>query len=618
MVNWEIEILNINGTPKIAYNNNNPGGIVSSINFDVEPSGNCLTASFQGIPNKLDIAPRDFVRIKVGGVNKFYGYLVNHFNQNASEVVTYNIEGAKSLLYDHIISGVHWFRGVPNIGDGEDKLVDHRQVVTSLQSELPYYVSSTFDNQASLLTGSGVPVIYAFKTLGEVLDGIVAASREGAYVWGVDANRKVFVRPAPDNAINLDPLKKRIKYRSQNTDKIVTSVIFQFTVPTSYLGDGMDRQRQTFTDTAELHVPSGRYKTDVKDEYEGAIITHEYTDDALAAQYGTFTQKVPLVLSESWMKVQSLTEWEDENTYEFSPGWRSASLMVYTNVLEPTWETNSGLTDPADLRAAIESPSGFLRNRNNPLGGGADLSLHATRGGGSTYPNVNLPDNILGVIWDYEIDQTTDFKIRVYRWYHYRNMYSPVPRIANSPLQDFEMYSTTNGIEEDNTLGKIRLIHHKRGLRDWGTSPNQVDGNGNPLTAVDRIIHHFSVYPFFPFGTTPVELPANLVRIHNIKLLVLNEELLDEYAKSFMKTPATDPSEVTVTQDLGLAASATLNGNPGNPIVRIKTAISRADGFAVTYVIGDDADRNNQALNRLFDRDTRATLQAVDVATGRG
>jgi hypothetical protein len=109
-MNWKIEVYSASGTLKATYTPASPGGIVNNIKFSVEPSGNCLDGSFEGIPNQLNINVRDIVYIYPNNTTSYFaGYVKSAPNKNSSRVGTYNIEGLKKLIYDYVIDEF-WFR----------------------------------------------------------------------------------------------------------------------------------------------------------------------------------------------------------------------------------------------------------------------------------------------------------------------------------------------------------------------------------------------------------------------------------------------------------------------------------------------------------------------------
>lgn len=103
-MNWKIEVYSPAGVLKTSYTPSSPGGIVNSIRFSVEPSGNCLDGSFEGIPNQLNINPRDIIYIYPDNTTSYYaGYVKTAPNKNSSKIGTYTLEGLKKLVFDYLI-----------------------------------------------------------------------------------------------------------------------------------------------------------------------------------------------------------------------------------------------------------------------------------------------------------------------------------------------------------------------------------------------------------------------------------------------------------------------------------------------------------------------------------
>jgi hypothetical protein len=602
-MNWKLVIFDVYGVPKAVYTNKSPGGIVDYIEFNVEPSGNCLNAAFDGIPAKLNISPRDFVQIFVDDMDtpKYYGYLTNHFNNTSKRVVRYTAEGAKKLLHEHLVFDF-WFKGTPDVEDSNENLtlVSHRQIVEGIKARLPEYVNTSIINQASEVTGNKPPVVESNVTFGEVMDGIVDSASDGKYVWGVNANRTFFVKPIDTDVIDFDDIdEKRVVFPSQNTDKIVTQVKFLFVLPKSFSGDGLNKASQSASYT-DFNVDRNAYNYVTKDSRDDAPITYTYTDNTKASQFGTFIQTVPLVLSDSWLQELSFTEFLS----------RDASVTLSVTGSGDLFETNSGSTSPTNLRAAIEDPNDSSYVRNKVAEGGARLNLQFQK----TTGNRKLPlDDFVGFALYYTADIGQDFYIYQSNEYLYRS-WALSTKEYGSPYRDAMSFSTKEGTDAP-TEGISRLAFNPRALTDFEIDPNGLDSNGYPFKTISRMTYRIAVYPIFWNTDTVYTLDSDKFRIKGVKLLCLNTEALDNYAKSFVITPVSFPAEITLPKFVGLKGNATYQEDT-LPIQRVRTVLSRQDGHAVTYVIGSDQERQNQALNRIFQRDTQMLNRAVRISSG--
>lgn len=579
MASWKIRVLNINGTQKALYTNASPGGIVSSIKADIEPSSNCLKASFEGIPSKLNIAPRDFVQIFIGDTENplFYGYLSSFVNRDSNKVTTYSVEGVKTLLMKHMVDSF-WFRGSP----GANGIVSHRNILTALKEQFPSYVSSNFLNSGSTSSGNKSPVIGDNLPLGQMLDNIISSAKDDTYVWGVNGNREVFVKPLGSTEIDFSPYEKRVNYSSVNTDNVVTAVRFIFTVPKSFLGDGMTTHK-----SRDDVATTGRKNSS---DFGNAPITYDYID-ASSSTFGTFTKVVPLVLSDSWMTLQTLGGWATAN----GATARSDSTG---------WVTNTGSSTEADILTVLNSGSGYLRNAAMDEYGGSTLQLQLRKDTGDKV----IPGGILGFSVTYN-KKATAAEIFFSKKHFYRSFISTIPRIVDSPMADFSGYSTSRAPEEDSTGTTVSYVFPLRSLADWRIDPKGADSDGYPLTSTYREYLSISLYPV---GTG---IAADDMRVTSFQLLTLNTDALDNLAASFIDVPSTYPSEITLSEFPGLYYKGKLGAN-SVPVKKISVEASRSEGFAVTYALGNDSDRNNQAFNRLFGRDDAAKLDAVNISQG--
>lgn len=607
-MDWKIRILDVYGVPKAIYTNSSPGGIVDYIEFNLEPSGNCLNAAFDGIPYYLNIAPRDFVQIYVDDMDtpKYYGYLTNHFNRTSKKVARYTVEGVKKLLNEHVISDF-WFKGTADVEDssGATTLVSHKQIVDALQSRLPEYVSQTIDNTASTVTGNKPPIIANDVTFGEVVNGIVDSATDGKYVWGVNANRRFFVAPLDTDVINFDGVTdKRVVFPAQNTDRLVTGVKFVFTLPSALAGDGLTVNTSA-ANHGEFNASRGMYDTVYKNGSAKGVISYSYEDEDAASQYGSFPEIVPLILSDSWMREISLTEFLD----------RDASVTLAVSAT--SFETQSGSTNPTNLRTAILDPSdsSYVRNQE-ALNGFTRLNLQFQKTSG----DKTLPiDDFVGFVVYYHLETTEEHTTWLGTEFLYRAGSSTEPRALGSPYRDWIGYKSQEGAEAP-TDGIYRLVMSRRSLQEYEVDPLDTDTDGYNYKSIWRMTLRLGTEALFgdvDADGNPRTLAADKFRILGIKMLVLNTDALDNYAQSFVITPVSFPAEITVTEDLGLEGNAQYQEET-LPIQRVRTIVSRQEGYEVTYIIGDDQERNNQAINRIFQRDSQMLNRAVNISQGNG
>lgn len=598
---WKVIILDTNATTvRATYTNASPGGIVSSIQFDLEPNGNCLTASFDGIPSQLDIQPRDMCQIYVDDmVNpKWYGYFTNNPHPLSKEVFTYSLEGAKNLLYNTTIDEFY-MRATPATADPTqaDLLVTHFDLIEQVAGFLPAFVLPDFENNASTTIGNVSPIVVTDYSLGQLLDDICGSSFEEAMTWGVRGNKEAFIGPAGDTSIDVTALRNLTEYGEESVDATVTAVTFVFSVPEVYLKPehrGLKRARDLKI------VDDGERRS--RTNYEDRPLSHRYVDTAAVSKYGKFTKIVPLVLSDTWLKEVSVTEWLTRQT----------SLSV---VFENTtgWRTHTGGTTAAALLSASTDGTRATSVRADsievaPLRRIGRLSFRRTVTAATT-----ALDDIIGFrsTFDKRLDTTAFFWSA--NWV-YSGSHITDQSIPDNPMDDYTewvedmdgSFSTYYDVTES-------FIVPRRSLMDFNIHPNTEDVNGNKAQDLRRFDIEFGY-----IGSTDT---SGTFRLYNVSLLRLDTDRLEEFAKSLIKTPAEYPSIVTLQEDPGDAFVAIVldrNGDPIEvPVVRKSYSVSRERGFSVELVLGYDEQRESEFLSRMIERDERARNQAFAAAAGR-
>lgn len=193
---WELKVWNANKTvSRTGYTNTAPGGISEGgFAWETEGNGNCVQMTFEGIPDLLDILPRDTVQLLVDGTPVFYG-TVELPAAKKSERLTYTVVGAKKS-FERVIPLARRFTGIANAG----------QVITAssgagfnrdgLRVDLPPHVTYS----AARVSGA-LPALAAGwrsgssgESLAQTLDTLASASSNGAnrVSWGVDATGTFF------------------------------------------------------------------------------------------------------------------------------------------------------------------------------------------------------------------------------------------------------------------------------------------------------------------------------------------------------------------------------------------------------------------------------------------
>lgn len=285
-MDWQIQVRSPALVSKAVYTKASPAGIVNTIQFSIEPSGNCLNASFDAIPSKVNIAPRDIIEISVDGTLRFVGYVNSYTNAASNKVATFQVEGLKKLLYEVMVD-VFW------MDNANHTLISMKSIVTSLFAKRPSFISATLSNNASEDIGWKPPLGFDHFFFGQAMDDIAG----GGFDWGVNAQRQLFIKPSgTGSALNLNG--GLITYDSHSSDKVVTAVLFKLTPVNTLRGAGL--QREIY---ANDYASGGNT---VRKSFNQTAISYEYVD-AAASTYGKFTQVVDLPLSDSWLEIEPVT-----------------------------------------------------------------------------------------------------------------------------------------------------------------------------------------------------------------------------------------------------------------------------------------------------------------------
>lgn len=605
---WQIKVFTPTGTVKQTYTQNS-AGFGPEITWDIEPSGNCLTGSFQAIPSMVNIVPRDLVQIAVDGDDKFFGFVTNGPNKYSKRLATYNLEGNKKLLYDQVLDS--WWFLPPDGGAGQKysdgDLISHRLIVGALINLLPGYITSS-SNLASLDSGNRGPIIAADYSLGDVLDGIIGSSYdEEFYVWGINADKQFFVKPIDAvTSIDFRSVTKHVEYSEENADDLCTSVRFVFSYPEGYDHPGTDATRW-------LSKYPDFYRT--TSNPERAPIVYTYEDAAKIATYGKHTKIIPLVLTDSWLTYLTIPQIQAQ--------YPSLDWNYFESSSENTWNqmsTQSGATGMTNLINAISTPgtSTYIRNpaQITSILVGFSMRVSSEEPGVDPYTSVltALADRVIG----YHIKATSKGSNRPLAWS--TTVYNASPGNATEGV--FAVFQSYRPPEDEGLTFEevtIRYLYPKLSLLSWPVDPNKVTANGfkhgDYIALWNRLFARTISGPI-----VDGYIPANNLQIFEWFFLAFNEEALDGYAETFIVTPGEFPSMITVKGDLGIAHYADVGTDDGDietEITRISHTLSPSMGYVTKYTTGRDDQRSNQFLTRMFNRDSNAKNTAFLTSTTR-
>lgn len=614
MTNWSIVVSSPTGVAKVTYSNASPGGIANGISWEVEPSGNCLSGTFEGIPSQLNIAPRDLVQITVGANNKFFGFVSAMPNATSKRVGTYQLEGIKKLYFETLLEKFY-YHPILNSGAYVGELVKHSYIVSALHAFRPGFINTTMVNNASTTTGNKPPIIAQDYSLGEIYDAIInSAADDETYHWGVNADKAFFVvKESAFPAIDFTNIsRKRVELTQQNVDDTVTSVRFVFSVPEGYYHPQLNNIAYTVTEY------SGPFVMERTNNDSFAPISYEYTDPE-ASVYGKWTKIVPLVLTDTWMRY---VKWVDAAAMDVN-----VTLSNETPNYSYMWEdmrTQSGSATFANQLISISTPGTdtYIRSDVSIVGQrGLRLTLHA----GSNTVNDNPTHTIrlkghigyylrAGILttnrpitwWTTEIMARNPL-VTSDPYFHYSNYYPPKIESGTEPA-----YSWKDT--------KLIALFGEPSMTDWQedlTATNDLGFKKGDWRAVKQTIWLPQQTP--DGGSYSSLIPAGDFRVYEWYCLFLNTEALDGFAKTLVQTPEDYPSEIMLQEDLGTSFHAVIDSveNIEARIVKVSYEISSTKGFVVKYTTGRDPDRSNQFIRRLMARDNTARNQATLISQTR-
>lgn len=619
MINWKIKVFSPTGVSKVEYDNEAPGGIVSSIKFDLEPSGNCLSGSFEGIPFELDIAPRDIIQIEIEEENLFFGIVNSMPNINSKSVGMYSLEGAKKLYYDTLIDRF-WYAPnpatLPAAYDATGTLLKHSYIVEALHAFRPAVIASTMVNGASTTSGNKAPIIAQDYALGEVLDAIIFSSADDeVYHWGVNGEGQFFVNKESDFAtpIDFNSVNRRVELTSQDVDDTKTAVRFTFSVPENYYHPQLKTISNVTYGTAS--TPANDRKKEM-DKF--APITYEYVDQDAVDEYGKITTVVPLILTDTWMK---FVRWDDaaamhpDITLDNQSGnssWMWTDMRTQANSANFTDQLNAistrGTSTYIQNNVAIAGPRGLqMTLRVGPL-----ATTSAPTG---VFPDIGL------IGYYFRASAIPSSNRRPILWYHF-NVYAKPVATTNEPRYDYTIYYPAEDTEFTYDDVSVYSLITKPALNEWEMDPEALNSAGFKHGDYRYFAHHIWMPANIPSPLINGNwVPGGNINVGDFKVyeyfcLFLNTEALDSYAKTFITLPEDFPSRVTVQEDLGLGYEAELDEMTIN-VVKLSYEISNNRGFVVTYTTGKDPDRSNKFLTRLMARDYAARNSALFLSQAR-
>ncbi|MEM4709845.1 MAG: hypothetical protein QXT97_02515 [Candidatus Diapherotrites archaeon] len=225
--------------------------------------------------------------------------------------------------------------------------------------------------------------------------------------------------------------------------------------------------------------------------------------------------------------------------------------------------TQSGSSNTTDLINSLSTPGQYIRNNTTPV---AFFYVELTQ---------NL-DKLMG--WSFNYYSTINSgQFTVSSKLFYASVTFPQP--IHDELIVEEKYG---GI----TTKKVRVPYGFRPLNLYKVQATNLSNN----------------LGLFFFNSSYVLTGSDQLRISDFRVLLLNTDLLTEYAKTKIRVPKKSPSEITI-KTLVNPVLLIANGSETFDVVRIKFEISREGGFAQTFVLEQDPERrSNEFIIRFTQR----------------
>ena len=610
MVNWKVEIYNTNMVLKATYTNDSPGGIVTQIKVDLEPSGNCLEASFQGIPAQLAIESRDFIKLYFVDLATpiFYGYITDTVNAGSHKVTNYKAQGIKVLLQSYSFPlFFHTLSTPPAPGANDaDKIDTHYNIVADLQQYLPYFVLG-FDNQASTLSGNQVPVVYEDANIGKMLDDITKSATDGVYVWGVDGSGTLFIKPMSSATIDFTAAQAAgtvtQTYQSVSNENITTNVTFVFGIP-----DGTLTNPSSVTQSKEF-VDSYQTVPLTTNDFDNRAVTYHYRDST-ADTWGEFYKQVSLSLTPTWTKLYTINDLASLSTSRDTYGQSTSATITYKNmdVVGSTQDSAGFINVTSDNSRSTYAETSAITDQDAYL----ELSLQNYT---TDYGALNLDDIFAVQVVFQKKDVVAPLGIHLTT--KYRGEFGTKPVYYYQPIYD-ALYNDGGSGADTVELGSFTYLIPRRAFRNFAISPDHPDKDGHPMKEENEWVLRIGL----DNGSGATSTFSNdSLRVYGIYFGGLNTSTLDAYGHSLIKVPSTYPATIVSYTDYGLAPTATVTDASSNTvseaITRISKVVGRQEGYQITYTIGTDPQRQNAFVDRLNYLLEKAKHEAVNIATGK-
>lgn len=537
-------------------------GIDGGFRVTVKNSGDCVSLSFRGRNDLLQIHPRNIVHLAVDAQSLFWGVIVRNPNQysagagpadtNSGDLEEFSAEGGRALMAQ---------------SQSGFLLVDEAMDVTDIMKAfLVEYGHPALVDDLLLIEASLAVLTTYYKpnaSLDVVFDELV--STLPGWVWGVNADGKLFVRELDGQVIFQGSDLLEFVYRPIDSEDVVTKVHLVIA------GDVAGREADTFSSQEWQIGASGRYShtltffdyvpRPIVFTYEHELHQYFRAERSFGLPEGVNpfyeqTELDPLVSAGigSRLRVNSNAGNEDianifdgdGTTYKALPAGETRHIV---------WTKYALLREyvPAEELPQTEAIVGFrVVHAGELFPGETGLDQWPARSANHVYhlSQVAPADSDAFI-------ESTDVMTEVFASYNLKS--------AALDSGGIGFYAVVPVSAQQEPLN-----------RDWETSPEYEVGNyvTEVLLRVTNPVTDVHVYAFYP--------------------LILNEELLTEIAKSNLRVPRALPGDVVVEGYSAPVPVVTVQDAqfPGGELSDVVEAVeyiaTPEDGFQTRFVLGND------------------------------
>lgn len=586
---WKVETTSPDASSGTIYETDPLSGtttpLITEFALLVRGDGSCIEGTFKGKASALQIEPRSVVSFTsvhdAGPLELFKGYVTKNPTENEPEIHEYRMVGLDSR-YDEVIVGKNVLVGVetPGFYEGGDLasvalaiLADYRAQVLGVNTALDVPSPLGFE------LGIRIP---RYETVKEALDALAESAPEllvsttsytydgitytngdlvPAVSWGVRADGSLFFKRAVGSiALNESNPGTRVKWLDIDSEEVVTRTVLVYDVS----GDSDD-----------VKTRSGYYK-----EYE-------YTTSLVTTREEVHRYDYPI------------TAYEDVEH----------SVYQATKVIPFSVLANGFASKEATPRTSTVS-SGLVVNPDNAF------------------------DNDM---WTYSNNAESSLATgRTYGW-RFREIGESISTgeieasASNWPIGVEISYSNTShprdietGIQIDaeyrnkaTAASGTRYTSHKSFLRKRIAIPESSEQQRTAIVMFTPSVHHNNPVEFdlyIGFSGFFLAGEGDVTRIHELRLLYLDNDRLKDVGQAYIRKPASNPAEITVYKKFvppaPVVSLVRRNGGTVNvPAASYEYIMDAEDGLRTVISLDQDLDADASAQRSLLNKKNDKTLR---------